>query len=64
VWIYDPESKAVHAQNVKVLGTTPYGLSVSGVKLEQWIVTAGVHYLEENQQVRLLSDSEANGDKT
>lgn len=64
VWLYDPASKVVHAQNVTVLGTTPYGLSVSGLKLDQWVVTAGVHYLEENQPVRLMSGSEENGAKT
>ena len=58
------EGQAVHAQSVNVLGTTPYGLSVSGLKLDQWIVTAGVHYLEESQPVRLMSGSDENGDKT
>lgn len=64
VWLYDPTSEVIHAQPVTVLGTTPYGLSVSGLKLDQWIVTAGVHYLEENQRVRLMPGSEENGDKS
>lgn len=56
VWIYDPTSKTVHAHAVTVLATTPYGLSVSGLKPDQWVVTAGVHYLEENQPVRLVAE--------
>lgn len=56
VWIYDPTSKAVHARSVTVLGTTPYGMSVSGLKLDEWVVTAGVHYLQENQTVRLIAE--------
>ena len=56
VWIYDPTSKVVNSRPVTVLGTTPYGLSVSGLKLDEWVVTAGVHYLQENQPVRLISE--------
>jgi multidrug efflux pump subunit AcrA (membrane-fusion protein) len=56
VWIYDSASKVVHARRVKVLETTPYGLKVSGLQVGEWVITAGVHYLEENQTVRLMSD--------
>jgi multidrug resistance efflux pump len=60
VWLYDPSSKEVKLQAVSVLTTTPLGLTVSGIKPGDWIVTAGVHYLKENQQVRLI-DGEAKG---
>jgi RND family efflux transporter MFP subunit len=61
VWIYDSSAKTVRSREVKVLGTTPLGLNVSGVEPGEWVVTAGAHYLEENQPVRLLSD-EPEGD--
>jgi multidrug resistance efflux pump len=59
VWVYDPASKTVRSREVNVLGTTPYGMRVSGVEANEWVVTAGVHYLEENQPVRLLTDESA-----
>jgi hypothetical protein len=34
-------------------------MRVSGVEANEWVVTAGVHYLEENQPVRLLTDESA-----
>ncbi len=58
VWIYDAEAKVVRAREVTVLGTTPYGINVSGVQPGEWVVTAGVHYLQENQPVRLQGVSE------
>jgi RND family efflux transporter MFP subunit len=61
VWIYDPATKVVQSREVSVLGTTPFGLNVTGVEPGEWVVTAGVHYLEESQAVRLLSD-EPEGD--
>jgi multidrug resistance efflux pump len=55
VWLYDPQTKQVRSHGVQVLGTTPYGLSIKGVSVGQWVVTAGVHFLEENQLVQLLT---------
>jgi RND family efflux transporter MFP subunit len=59
VWVYDPAAKVVRAREVTVLGTTPFGLNIAGIKPGEWVVTAGVHYLEENQAVRLLSEEPA-----
>jgi multidrug resistance efflux pump len=62
VWIYDSAAKAVKAREVTVLGTTPFGMNVSGVQPGEWVVTAGAHYLEENQPVRLVSDTDGDGE--
>jgi multidrug efflux pump subunit AcrA (membrane-fusion protein) len=64
VWIYDPSAKAVRSREVTVLGTTPFGINVSGVEAGEWVVNAGVHYLNENQAVRLLSESPEEGAET
>jgi multidrug efflux pump subunit AcrA (membrane-fusion protein) len=62
VWVYDPAAKAVKAREVTVLGTTPFGVNVSGVEPGEWVVTAGVHYLDENQTVHLPADKEGDGE--
>jgi hypothetical protein len=61
VWIYDPSAKAVRSREVTVLGTTPFGINVSGVEAGEWVVNAGVHYLEEDQPVRLLHQTPEEG---
>jgi multidrug efflux pump subunit AcrA (membrane-fusion protein) len=53
VWIYDSASRKVHAREVQVMGATPYGVRVTGVEPNEWVVTAGTHYLREDQEVRL-----------
>lgn len=58
VWIYDAKAQVVRARPVTVLGTTPFGVNVTGVEPGEWVVTAGVHYLEENQPVRLQGAKE------
>jgi multidrug efflux pump subunit AcrA (membrane-fusion protein) len=63
VWVYDGDAKTVRARPINVLGTTPYGLNVTGIDAGEWIVIAGVHYLEENQPVRLLESPSEGGAK-
>jgi multidrug efflux pump subunit AcrA (membrane-fusion protein) len=64
VWVYDPTSKTVQSREVNVLGTTPFGINVSGVEVGEWVVNAGVHYLDENQTVRLLTEAPEEGGQT
>ena len=54
VWVFDPAAKVVRERDVTILGTTPFGVNVTGVEIGDWVVTAGAHYLTEDQQVRLL----------
>jgi RND family efflux transporter MFP subunit len=53
VWVVDPESKRVKKQPVKVGPVVRQGLLVEGLTPGTWIVTAGVHFLQDNQEVRL-----------
>jgi len=59
VWIFDSSSKKVRSREVSVLNTTPFGLNVSGVEIEEWVVTAGAHYLKEDEEVKLNDAKEA-----
>lgn len=55
VWIFDPETEMVHLQEVFLEKIAMEGAIVSGrIEEGQWIVTAGVYHLHENQKVRLL----------
>jgi multidrug efflux pump subunit AcrA (membrane-fusion protein) len=56
VWVIDPESMTVHRQGVETGHLVDDRiLIVSGLKLGDRIVTAGVHHLEEGQKVRLFT---------
>ena len=58
VWIIDEKSKKVSKREVKTGDLMDSGISVQeGIKPGEWIATAGVHYLKEDQQVRILSAS-------
>lgn len=61
IWVYDSAAKVVRSREVQVLGTSPFGINVSGVEPGDWVVTAGVHYLEENQAVRLITEETKGG---
>ena len=37
---------------------TPMGILVQGIEPGEWIATAGVHYLQEGQEVRSLLDAQ------
>jgi RND family efflux transporter MFP subunit len=55
VWIFDPESGVVRQQTVSAGNLTPEGVEITGkLKPGKWIVTAGVHHLQDGQKVRLL----------
>lgn len=58
VWIVDPEEKTVHQQEVTIGPLSDNGITIlAGLTSGDIIVTAGVHFLQEGQQV-LLSNPE------
>jgi multidrug efflux pump subunit AcrA (membrane-fusion protein) len=54
VWVIDPETKKVSRREVNVVNLTEKGAMVSGLKPGEWIATAGVNILVQDQQVRIL----------
>ena len=58
VWIIDEKSKKVSKREVKSGELLGSGITIrEGIQPGEWIATAGVHYLKEGQQVRILSAS-------
>jgi len=58
VWVIDDQAKTVNKRKVKAGGLLDTGIAIAdGLKPGEWIATAGVHYLREGQQVRILSES-------
>jgi RND family efflux transporter MFP subunit len=58
VWVLNPDSESVRRTQVTTAGVVSDGSVeiVNGLEPGQWIVTAGVHSLEDGQQVSLLGD--------
>ena len=57
VWVIDEQSKTVSRREVKIGEFTDRGVQImEGLEAGEWIAIAGVHYLQEGQQVRLLTD--------
>ena len=57
VWVVDEGSQKVTRRAVKTGKLTPVGIAVTeGLKPGEWVVTAGVHSLRENQEVRILQE--------
>jgi len=58
VWVIDAQSKQVGKREVRTGDLLDNGITIQdGLKPGEWIATAGVHYLKENQQVHILSES-------
>ena len=58
VWVIDAQSKTVSKRKVTVGNLLDTGIAITnGLKPGEWIATAGVHYLQEGQQVRIMSES-------
>ncbi len=58
VWVIDDKVKKVSKREVKTGKLLDSGIEVlEGIQPGEWIATAGVHYLKEGQQVRILSSS-------
>ncbi len=58
VWVIDDQKKTVGRREVKAGELLDTGIAIAdGLKPGEWIATAGVHYLQEGQQVRIPSAS-------
>lgn len=57
VWVIDETLKTVSKRAVRTGDLTNTGVEVTdGLTAGEWIATAGVHYLTEGQQVRILAE--------
>jgi RND family efflux transporter MFP subunit len=57
VWVVDPDSETVVRRPVTTGQLTPVGVAVTGgLERGEWVVTAGVRSLVENQPVRILEE--------
>ena len=57
VWVINDQSKKVQKREVKTGELLDTGIGIEdGLKPGEWIATAGVHYLKEDQKVRILSE--------
>ena len=57
VWLIDESQMTVHrSQSVTPGELDALGVRVKGIAAGQWVVTAGVHYLDEGQKVRILAE--------
>jgi RND family efflux transporter MFP subunit len=56
VWVIDEATGTVSRRPVTLVEMTVGGIRIRGVELGEWVATAGVHYLTEGQQVRVLAD--------
>jgi len=54
VWAIDETSRRVTRVPVEPARPTSRGMMVRGLDAGQWIATAGVHFLEEGQEVRIM----------
>lgn len=57
VWLFDEAAKKVKRQPVTTVRLNDNSVLVQGLTPGQLVVTAGVHFLKEGQEVRLLEDS-------
>jgi len=53
VWVIDEGTGLVSKRVVTIGETQSRGVLIEGVEVGEWIATAGVHYLQEGQTVRL-----------
>jgi multidrug efflux pump subunit AcrA (membrane-fusion protein) len=57
VWVVDESSRKVTRREVATGKLTPVGLAVTaGLQPGEWVVSAGVHSLRENQEVKILEE--------
>jgi RND family efflux transporter MFP subunit len=59
VWIVDESTGIVSRRDVTVGPIMPQGVIVEGLEPGVWIAVAGVHYLREGQQVRIIDPDES-----
>lgn len=59
VWVIDDATMTVHRREVQVGELTSLGISiVAGLERGEWIATAGVNFLKEGQQVKILDQED------
>ena len=59
VWVIDETNSVVVQRLVAVGNLTDHGILIeSGLEAGEWIATAGVNYLRQGQQIRILQDDE------
>lgn len=59
VWKIDPQTNQVHRSEIKPGELTSTGISVlAGLHEGEWIVTAGIHSLEEGETVTILNEAD------
>jgi RND family efflux transporter MFP subunit len=57
VWVIDESTLTVHRREVTVGELTDHGVQIkAGLEPGEWIATAGVFYLLEGRQVRILDE--------
>jgi len=57
VWVISESTQTVHLRKVKTGKLTIDGIMViEGLKLGEWVVTAGVHLLQEGQKVQIFNE--------
>lgn len=57
VWIINEQSMTVNKRKVTTDQLTDHGIMITdGLQTEEWIATAGVNYLIEGQQIKILQD--------
>ncbi len=57
VWVIGEQTKTVSRREVKTGQLTDRGIKITdGLKSGEWIATAGVNYLREGQEVRILGE--------
>jgi RND family efflux transporter MFP subunit len=54
VWVFDRASKTVSRKAVTLGQPTAQGIQIEGLQAGDWVVTAGVHHLEEGQKVEMM----------
>ncbi len=58
VWVIDPENKKVARRVVELGKLTNSGFEIiQGLEAGEWVVTAGVSYLSEGQEVKILDEA-------
>ncbi|KTC82603.1 efflux RND transporter periplasmic adaptor subunit [Legionella cherrii] len=59
VWIINPKTYQVHRCQIQIGELTPTGISViKGLHAGEWVVTAGIHSLEEGEKVTILNEQD------
>lgn len=62
VWIVDPQTHRVHMKSVEIGSPESQFIPVKGdIQAGDILVTAGVHYLQEGQEVRVISEEGQSG---